>query len=61
MEFMRDRTTVLRALIELNSNARAAIGEPFLDDGAPIRRCRRWRKVSARAEQRANAAISMPM
>ncbi|MFF0526839.1 TetR/AcrR family transcriptional regulator [Nocardia amikacinitolerans] len=32
MEFMRDRTTVLRALIELNSNARAAIGEPFLDD-----------------------------
>ncbi|MEU7219343.1 TetR/AcrR family transcriptional regulator [Nocardia iowensis] len=32
MDFMRERTAVLRALIELNSNARAAIGEPFLDD-----------------------------
>lgn len=32
MEFMRERTSVLRALIELNSNARAALGEPFLDD-----------------------------
>ncbi|MFI6869141.1 TetR/AcrR family transcriptional regulator [Nocardia sp. NPDC050406] len=32
MEFMRERTAVLRALIELNSNARAAVGEPFLDD-----------------------------
>lgn len=31
-EFMRERTSVLRALIELNSNARAALGKPFLDD-----------------------------
>ncbi|NEW39203.1 TetR family transcriptional regulator [Nocardia cyriacigeorgica] len=34
MEFMRDRTAVLRALIELNSNARAALGDQFVDDAA---------------------------
>lgn len=37
MEFMRERTAVLRALIELNSNARAALGEAFLADvGSPL-------------------------
>ncbi|WP_280386114.1 TetR/AcrR family transcriptional regulator [Nocardia wallacei] len=37
MEFMRERTAVLRALIELNSTARAALGESFLADvGSPV-------------------------
>ncbi|WP_280235412.1 TetR/AcrR family transcriptional regulator [Nocardia cyriacigeorgica] len=34
MVFMRDRTAVLRALIELNSNARAALGDQFVDAAA---------------------------
>ncbi|WP_171049970.1 TetR/AcrR family transcriptional regulator [Nocardia cyriacigeorgica] len=34
MAFMRERTAVLRALIELNGNARAALGDQFVDDAA---------------------------
>ncbi|NEW26392.1 TetR/AcrR family transcriptional regulator [Nocardia cyriacigeorgica] len=34
MEFMRERTAVLRALIELNSAARAALGDQFVADAA---------------------------
>ncbi|VFA98792.1 TetR/AcrR family transcriptional regulator [Nocardia cyriacigeorgica] len=39
MAFMRERTAVLRALIELNGNARAALGDRFVDDadvGSPL-------------------------
>ncbi|BDU07708.1 TetR/AcrR family transcriptional regulator [Nocardia cyriacigeorgica] len=34
MDFLRERTAVLRALIELNGNARAALGDQFADDAA---------------------------
>jgi len=34
--FMRERFAALRALIELDKNARSAIGEPFLPDDSPL-------------------------
>ncbi|RJO75158.1 TetR/AcrR family transcriptional regulator [Nocardia panacis] len=35
LEFLRDRTTELRALIELAFNAQAALGKPFLPEDQP--------------------------